>query len=68
MEPCRTSEYYDPNQDMWSTGPPLPDSVSFAAYSVLQVSTFQEDDFITMETNREGSALKEKLCMCVLLI
>ncbi|KAK9906356.1 hypothetical protein WJX75_000482 [Coccomyxa subellipsoidea] len=32
----RTSEYYDPNQDMWSTGPPLPDSVSFAAYSVLQ--------------------------------
>lgn len=47
----RTSEYYDPNQDMWTTGPPLPDSVSFAAYSVLQVSTFQEDDLISMETN-----------------
>ncbi|CAL8462207.1 g1738 [Coccomyxa elongata] len=32
----RTSEYYNPTQDTWSTGPPLLDSVSFAAYSVLQ--------------------------------
>ena len=35
--PCRSSELYNPTQDTWTTAPPLPDSISFAAYASAQV-------------------------------
>ena len=37
--PCRSAEWYDPSKDAWSAAEPLPESVSFAAYTGVQAST-----------------------------
>ena len=34
---CRSSESYNPTQDVWMTASPLPDCISFAAYTSAQV-------------------------------
>ncbi len=58
----RTSECYNPTQDTWSTGPPLPDSVSFAAYSVLQVTpVVLANDAVWSQSNRDGSRMRNNL-------
>ena len=37
MAVLRASEWYDPVRDVWSTAEPLPESVSFASYTSVQV-------------------------------